>query len=134
MPWSGMFGWRGSRRAVTEMTAAYTPLRDLTVVDEELQVTFVTPERTQFDAWICFAQRNSLLYLWVQDRNLHAEAIQVNEFIWIPITRCTSTNTPAKVLFGRKPLYEGQTCMQFHFTHSVHLELFMRQIAQVCSV
>ena len=130
MPWSGMFGRRGNRRALTDMTATYTPLRDLAAVDEELNVTFVTPEGLQYDAWICFGQEDNVLKLWVQGRNLHAETVRVREFIWIPISRCTSNNVSAKVLFGRKPLYEGQTCMQLLFTHAVHLELFMHRIEQ----
>ena len=123
-----MFSRRRTRRAVTDMTASYAPLRDMTAVYEELSVKFVTPEGTQFDAWICFEEGNNMLKLWVQDHNLHAESLRVNDFIWIAVKRCTSTGGPCKVLFGRKPLYEGQTCMQLLFQNVKHLELFMHRI------
>ena len=126
-----MFSRRRYRRAMTDMTASYTPLRDMAAVHEELNVTFVTPEGMQFDAWICFeADNNDLLKLWVQGRYLHAETVCVPEFIWIAVKRCTSTGCPCKVLFGRKPLYEGQTCMQLLFENVMHLELFMHRIQQ----
>ena len=124
-----MFSRRRVRRALTDMTAAYAPLRDLAAVDEELNVTFVTPEETHFNAWICLEQgNNAVLKLWVQGRSLHAETVRVREFIWIPVKPCTSTGTSAKVLFGRKPLYEGQTCMQILFRNTMHLDLFMHRI------
>tara|TARA_B110000444_G_C18685088_1_gene521564 strand:+ start:146 stop:583 length:438 start_codon:yes stop_codon:yes gene_type:complete len=137
MPWSGMFSRRRARRALTDMSASYAPLRDMTAVYEELSVKFVTPEGTQFDAWICFEElaagndhehMRTVLKLWVQDHNLHAETLRVDEFIWIAVKRCTSTGCPCKVLFGRKPLYEGQTCMQLLFQNVMHLELFMHRI------
>ena len=125
-----MFLRRRARRALTDMTASYAPLRDMAAVYEELNVTFVTPEGTQFDAWICFEEQNTQLKLWVQDQHLHAESLRVDEFIWIAVKRCTSTGCPCKVLFGRKPLYEGQTCMQLLFENVMHLELFMHRIQQ----
>ena len=125
-----MFSRRRARRALTDMTASYAPLRDMAAVYEELNVTFVTPEGTQFDAWICFEEQNTQLKLWVQGQHLHAESLRVDEFIWIAVKRCTSTGCPCKVLFGRKPLYEGQTCMQLLFENVMHLELFMHRIQQ----
>ena len=128
MPWSGMFSRRRARRALTDMTAAYGPLRDMAAIDEELNVTFVTPEQTHFDAWICFEGQDDELKLWVQGRTLHTETVQVREFIWIPVSRCISSGCPCKVLFFRKPLYEGQMCMQILFGHAMHLAAFMHRI------
>ena len=123
-----MFSEHKVHRALTDMTAAYTPLRNLIAVDEELKATFVTPEGSQFDAWICFPPQQNLLDLWVQDRNWHAETLHVENFIWIPISQYTSANLQAKVLFGRKPLRTGHTCMQLIFKHDRHMQIFMDRI------
>ena len=42
-----------NRRAITDMTAAYTPLRDLGTVPEEVRVVFMTEDKKEYAATIC---------------------------------------------------------------------------------
>ena len=56
-------------RAITDMTASYTPLRDLGAVPEEVRVAFVTAEKTEHSATICVGHdQNGVLKvtMWVQ--------------------------------------------------------------------
>ena len=123
-----------SRRAITDMTAAYTPLRDLGAVPEEVSVVFITQNKKEYAGTICVGyDHNDVLQvtLWVQgstvgsglDSTLHHVVFRAEGCLW-----CRYNGMD--VLFWKRPVLTTDVTLRFRFESAVDAHNFMRRVVR----
>lgn len=123
-----------SRRAITDMTAAYTPLRDLGVVPEEVSVVFITQDKKEYAGTICVGyDQNDVLQvtLWVQgstvgsglDSTLHHVVFSAEGCLWC-------RDSAVDVLFWKRPILTMDVALRFRFESAVDTHNFMRRVVR----
>ena len=123
-----------SRRAITDMTAAYTPLRDLGAVPEEVSVVFITQNKKEYAGTICVGyDQNDVLQvtLWVQgstvgsglDSTLHHVVFSAEGCLWC-------RDSAVDVLFWKRPILTMDVALRFRFESAVHTHNFMRRVVR----
>ena len=112
-------------RAITDMTASYTPLRDLGAVPEEVRVAFVTAEKTEHSATICVGHdQNGVLQvtMWVQgSTDLHHVIFRAEACLWC-------RDSEVDVLFWKRPVYTTDVALRFTFESAADTHNFMRRV------
>ena len=123
-----------SRRAITDMTASYTPLRDLGVVPEEVRVVFMTEDKKEYAGTICVGyDHNDVLQvtLWVQgstvgsglDSTLHHVVFRAEGCLWCRYNEMD-------VLFWKRPVLTTDVSLRFRFESDVDARNFMRRVVR----
>ena len=123
-----------SRRAITDMTASYEPLRDLGVVPEEVRVVFMTEDKKEYAGTICVGHdQNDVLQvtLWVQgstvgsglDSTLHHVVFRVEGCLWCRYNEMD-------VLFWKRPVLTTDVALRFRFESDVDARNFMRRVVR----
>mgnify|MGYP001334464931 CR=1 FL=1 len=116
-----------SRRAITDMTASYEPLRDLGVVPEEVRVVFMTEDKKQYAGTICVGyDQNDVLQvnLWVQgSTDLHHVVFRVEGCLWCRYNEMD-------VLFWKRPVRTTDVSLRFRFESAVDAHNFMRRVVR----
>ena len=123
-----------SRRAITDMTAAYTPLRDLGAVPEEVSVVFITQNKKEYAGTICVGyDQNDVLQvtLWVQgstvgsglDSTLHHVVFSAEGCLWC-------RDSAVDVLFWKRPILTMDVALRFRFESAVDTHNFMRRVVR----
>ena len=123
-----------SRRAITDMTASYEPLRDLGVVPEEVRVVFMTEDKKEYAGTICVGHdQNDVLQvtLWVQgstvgsglDSTLHHVVFRAEGCLWCRYNEMD-------VLFWKRPVLTTDVSLRFRFESDVDARNFMRRVVR----
>ena len=116
-----------NRRAITDMTASYTPLRDLGAVPEEVRVAFVTVEKTEHSATICVGHDQIgvlQVTMWVQgSTDLHHVIFCAKDCLWC-------RDSEVEVLFWKRPILTMDVALRFRFESAVDTHNFMRRVVR----
>ena len=112
-------------RALTDMTAAYAPLRDLGHIPEEVHVVFETTERTAYRGIVCVSSDTTgvaKVTLWIQGTTeLHDVVFDAGCFLW-----CRKNAT--EILFWKLPVRIDDVALRFRFERSIDAENFLRRV------
>lgn len=113
------------RRALTDMTASYPPLRELYVIQEEVFITFITDNKTEFMAIIFLendANNELLVNMWVQGyTDIHFIKFYINDCMWC-------RDNEVDVLFWKHPIYTSDISMCLRFHSTIDTDNFMNRV------
>ena len=116
-----------SRRAITDMTAAYIPLRDLGAVPEEVSVVFVTEDKREYAGTICVGyDQNDVLKvtMWVQgSTDLHHVIFCAKDCLWC-------RDSEVEVLFWKRPILLSDVALRFTFESAADTHNFMQRVVR----
>lgn len=114
-----------ARRAMTEMSAMYTPLRDLVTVAEEMSVVFVTAENTEHHGSVCVGPDHSGVLnvtLWVHGASdVYSVAFGANDCLWCRVS-------DVDILFWKRPVHTSDVSLRFKFDSAAYTSQFMRSV------
>lgn len=113
------------RRALTDMTASYPPLRKLNVIKEEIFITFITDNKTEFMAIIFLendANNELQVNMWIQGyTDIHFVKFYRNDCMWY-------RDNEVDVLFWKHPIYTSDISMCLRFHSRIDADNFMNQV------
>ena len=116
---------KNTRRAMTEMSAMYTPLRDLVTVAEEMSVVFVTVENTKHHGWVCVGHDHTGVLnvtLWVHGASdVHSVVFGANDCLWW-------RDSDVDILFWVRPVHMSDVSLRFKFDSAADTSKFMRSV------
>ena len=115
------------QRALSDMTASYTPLRDLCAVPEEVSVVFMTEDKLEYAGTVCVeVDKNDVVKvtMWVQgSTELHHVIFCAKDFLWCRYNE-------VEVLFWKRPIVISNIALRFRFKSDVDAHNFMQRVVR----
>lgn len=113
------------RRALTDMTASYPPLRELYVINEEVNITFIDDNYNEYMSTIFLendANNDLQVNMWVQVfDNCSYIKFYTNDCMWC-------RDNEVDVLFFIHPIYTSDIAMCFKFYSTIDADNFMKHV------
>jgi len=123
-----------NQRAITDMTASYTRLRDLDTVPEEVSVVFMTEDKKEYTGTICVGyDHNDVLCvtLWVCDSIVGSGLDTTLQHVVFRAENCLWCRyNEMDVLFWKRPVLITDVSLRLRFESYVDARNFMRRVVR----